>query len=66
MFRPNLDIPGHPQGNNLYIPEGTKAFTFPAVVETGSGQIPITSIVKALVHSSMMVTLKMARTGRNM
>jgi len=41
-------IPGHPQGKNLYIPKGTKAFTFPGLIEKGSGQIPITSTAKGL------------------
>jgi len=49
----------------IIIPKGTKAFTFPGLVETDSGQIPITSTVKAFVPSSMMALLKMARTGLN-
>ena len=32
----------------MYIPKGTKAFTFPGLIETGSGQIPITSTVTGL------------------
>jgi hypothetical protein len=36
------------------MPKCTKAFTFPGVLEKGSGQIPITNTVKAFVPSSMI------------